>query len=77
MEDIDKRESDSPNSKAIIYEYNSLDKLERKDYFGNSIDKKSNKKGKVSFADQVGNNELATIYIVESYKKYNILDEED
>lgn len=42
----------------------------RKDRFGNKISR--GKKHKVTFKDQVGKGKVAKVFLVESYKKYNV-----
>ena len=42
----------------------------RKDRFGNKISR--GKKQKVTFKDQVGKGKVAKVFLVESYKKYNV-----
>ena len=47
---------------------------ERRDAFGNIITKKNKKKIKVSFTDQINeNNPLITVIDIESFKKYNYI----
>jgi hypothetical protein len=44
----------------------------RKDRFGNKISRGRNKKHRVTFKDQIGKGKVAKVYMVESYKKYNV-----
>ena len=46
----------------------------RKDRFGNVIGRAS-KRHRVTFVDEVEGKSISKIVIVESYKKYNMLDE--
>ena len=43
----------------------------RRDMFGTKISR-GKKKHKVTFKDQVGKGKVAKVYMVESYKKYNV-----
>jgi hypothetical protein len=46
----------------------------RKDRFGNLIEPGA-KSHKISFRDKIGKGKLKDIYLVESYKKYNGMDD--
>lgn len=73
----------SKNTKKNKYNYEENNKKkideedtgrERKDINGTVIKKKNRKKIKISFADQINeNNPLATIIDIESFKKYNVI----
>ena len=59
--------------KKLEFKIQEPQKKERKDVFGTIINKKNKKNVKVTFNDEIGDNNLVTEIEIESFKKYNLI----